>query len=141
MSFRNWTPAMVAAHNAKARSGRIAATAQAILAEPSSHLERRFLLIWAGIGGPELTPQFKWFPGRKFCADFVHLPSKTLIEIEGGAHMGKGHTGGDGFVADAEKHHLAWLRGWTVVRLTAPMLTDEVLTATAMRLTVNTRTP
>lgn len=98
-----------------------------------SHLEQRFLMLWTAERGPELEREFRFHPSRKWRADFAHLKSRTLIEIEGGAFNGR-HTRGNGFLADAEKYLAAFLAGWQVCRLTAPQLTAENVRAVAVRI-------
>jgi hypothetical protein len=49
-----------------------------------SRLETRFLLLWRSIDGPPLEREFRFHPKRRWRADFAHLPSRSLIEIEGG---------------------------------------------------------
>ena len=91
----------------------------------SSRLESKFALYWRSIGGPELLREFVFHPERKWRADFAHLESRTLIEIEGGVFLAGGgrHNRAAGFVADAEKYMEAFLAGWSVVRLTAAQIT------------------
>lgn len=100
-----------------------------------SHLEEKFTRLWNEAGGPELVPEFRFCKERRWRADFCHERSRTLIEIEGGAFCGR-HTKAKGFIADAEKYLAAWLQGWTVVRLTAPQLTSQTITAVALRLVI-----
>ena len=45
------------------------------------------------------------------------MPSRTLIEIEGGIWIRGRHTSPRGFAADAEKYLEATLAGWRVLRL------------------------
>ncbi len=49
-----------------------------------SKLEQRFALPWRSMNGPVLEREFRFYPIRKWRSDFAHLPSRTLIEIEGG---------------------------------------------------------
>lgn len=100
-----------------------------------SHLEEKFIRLWQEAGGPELVPEFRFCKERRWRADFCHERSRTLIEIEGGAFCGR-HTKAKGFLADAEKYLAAWLAGWSVVRLTAPQLTRQTITAVALRLAI-----
>ena len=86
-------------------------------AKPPSRLENRFELLWRAHGGPELEKEFRFHPVRKWRADFAHLPSRTLIEIEGGIYVNGRHNRGAGFAADLEKYLEASLAGWRVVRL------------------------
>jgi very-short-patch-repair endonuclease len=67
--------------------------------------------------GPPLEREFKFHSTRKWRADFAHLDSRTLIEIEGGIFTNGRHTRGAGYAADLEKYLEATLAGWRVVRL------------------------
>ena len=92
-----------------------------------SRLERRFELLWQTAGGPALQSEFRFHPTRKWRADYAHIESRTLIEVEGGAWVGGRHTRAAGFVADAEKYLEAALGGWRVVRLVGSQLTLETV--------------
>ena len=89
-----------------------------------SRLESRFLLLWRVAGGPPLEREVRFHPSRRWRADFAHLPTRTLIEIEGGIFMPKGgrHNRGIGYAKDAEKYLEAAMEGWTVLRLTEKQL-------------------
>ena len=89
-----------------------------------SKLESQFLFLWRVAQGPTLEREVKFHPARKWRADFGHLESRTLIEIEGGIFMRAGgrHTRGGGYAKDAEKYLEAALAGWTVLRLTERQL-------------------
>ena len=90
----------------------------------SSALESKFLLLWRVAQGPPLEREYRFHPTRKWRADFAHLPTCTLIEIEGGIFMRKGgrHNRGGGYAKDAEKYLEAAIHGWTVLRLTEKQL-------------------
>ena len=92
-------------------------------AKPPSRLESRFEILWRALGGPELEKEFRFHQVRKWRADFAHLPSRTLIEIEGGIYVHGRHNRGAGFAADLEKYLEAALAGWRVVRLGSNELT------------------
>jgi very-short-patch-repair endonuclease len=94
-------------------------------AAPPSRLEKRFELLWRALGGPDLEKEFRFHPVRKWRADFAHLPSRTLIEIEGGIYINGRHNRGAGFAADLEKYLEAALDGWRVVRLGPDSLTGD----------------
>ena len=91
----------------------------------SSRLEGRFALYWRGLNGPELKREFVFHAERKWRADFAHVESRTLIEVEGGIFIKGGgrHNRAAGFIADAEKYLEAFLAGWNVVRLTEAQIT------------------
>lgn len=86
-------------------------------AKPPSRLEKRFELLWQQLSGPELEKEFRFHPVRKWRADFAHLGSRTLIEIEGGIYVNGRHNRAGGFAADLKKYLEAALAGWRVVRL------------------------
>ena len=94
-------------------------------AAPPSRLEKRFELLWRALGGPDLVKEFRFHSVRKWRADFAHLPSRTLIEIEGGIYINGRHNRGAGFAADLEKYLEAALDGWRVVRLGPDSLTGN----------------
>ena len=90
----------------------------------ASKLESRFLFLWRVAQGPPLEREFRFHPERKWRADFAHLASRTLIEIEGGIFIPGGgrHSRGLGYAKDAEKYLEAVLADWTVIRLTEKQL-------------------
>lgn len=94
-----------------------------------SKLEEKFLWLWKSIGGPELERELKFIAGRRFRADFAHIKSRCLIEIEGGVFVRGRHLRPSGYINDCEKYNLAALNGWTVFRLTPPQITVEDLEA------------
>ena len=89
-----------------------------------SKLESKFLFLWRVAQGPHLEREVQFHTSRRWRADFAHIESRTLIEIEGGIFMAKGsrHTRGAGYAKDAEKYLEAVLAGWTVIRLTERQL-------------------
>ena len=95
--------------------------------KPPSRLERRFADLWRAAGGPPLEAEFRFHPQRRWRADFAHVPSRTLIEIEGGIYVQGRHNRTAGFAADIEKYLEAALDGWRVVRLGRAELTLPVV--------------
>jgi very-short-patch-repair endonuclease len=85
---------------------------------PPSRLEAKFVLYWRGLDGPALEREYRFHPTRKWRADFAHLASRTLIEIEDGIFIQGRHNRPQGFATDAEKYLEAALDGWRVLRLT-----------------------
>jgi len=117
-----------------ARAGaKKAATKKAKAPAKRSHLEVRWIREWERQGGPELVEEFMFHPTRRWRADFAHLESKLLIEIEGGAYGGR-HTRGRGFVEDLDKYATAWLHGYTVLRIGAHQVRGDVIRAVIGRL-------
>lgn len=92
-----------------------------------SRLEARFALLWRAANGPALEKELVFHPGRRWRADFAHIPSRTLIEIEGGIWIQGRHNRAEGFLADIEKYFEAALAGWTVLRLSERQLTLEIV--------------
>ena len=90
----------------------------------ASRLESKFLLLWRVAQGPPLEREVKFHSSRRWRADFAHMESRTLIEIEGGIFLPGGgrHNRGGGYAKDAEKYLEAVLAGWTVIRLTEKQL-------------------
>jgi very-short-patch-repair endonuclease len=90
----------------------------------TSRLESRFLLLWRVAQGPPLEREVRFHASRLWRADFAHVASRTLIEIEGGIFIPGGgrHSRGAGYAKDAEKYLEAVLAGWTVIRLTERQL-------------------
>jgi very-short-patch-repair endonuclease len=94
---------------------------------PPSRLEAKFALYWRSFGGPELEREFRFHAERKWRADFAHIESRTLIEIEGGLWIQGRHNRPQGFAADAEKYLEAALAGWRVLRLTELQITAPMI--------------
>jgi very-short-patch-repair endonuclease len=94
---------------------------------PPSRLEAKFALYWRSFDGPELVREFRFHAERKCRADFAHIESRTLIEIEGGLWIQGRHNRPQGFAADAEKYLEAALAGWRVLRLTELQITAQMI--------------
>lgn len=92
-----------------------------------STLERKFSNFWRLLGGPGLEAEYRFCPTRRWKSDFAHLPTKTLIEIEGGAWSAGRHTRGSGFMKDCEKYLEATLLGWRVMRLSSEQIKVPIL--------------
>lgn len=92
-----------------------------------SPLEAKFEALWADCGGSALQREYRFDPVRRWRADFAHLPSKTLIEIEGGVEKGGRHVRIDGYTGDAVKYNSAVMQGYRVIRLTRLMLKPEYI--------------
>ena len=92
-----------------------------------SPLERQFADLWQMLGGPELEREFRFEPMRRWRADFAHIASRTLIEIEGGIYSGGRHVRGVAFTSDAIKYNAAEMAGFHVIRLTSDMLNEQYI--------------
>lgn len=87
-----------------------------------SRLEEQFFAMWKLFEGPELEEEFRFNSKRRWRADLAHLPSRTLIEIEGGTYSGGRHVRGQGYEDDCKKYNAATMAGWRVIRFTAAMI-------------------
>ena len=67
-----------------------------------SRLKARFALLWRAANGPAIEKEFVFHPCRRWRADFAHIPSRTLIEVEGGIWIQGPHNRAEGFLADIE---------------------------------------
>jgi hypothetical protein len=94
---------------------------------PALPSKRHIELLWRAQGGPELEKELRFHQTRRWRADFAHLESKTLIEIESGIYVNGRHNRGAGFAADLEKYLEATQAGWQVVRLGPNELTVECI--------------
>ena len=62
---------------------------------------------------------------RRYRADFAHIPSQSIIEIQGGTYMRGRHVTGSGYERDARKYNLATMCGWKVYLLTSTTAKDS----------------
>ncbi|WP_051946209.1 hypothetical protein [Verrucomicrobium sp. BvORR106] len=113
-------------HAGKSEAARIEA-AMALPRMQGSQLEEKFLFLWKACGGSPLLREFMFHPFRKWRADFTHVESRTIIEIEGGIHIQGRHNTATGFTDDCEKYMEAVLHGWRVIRLVDSQLTRETV--------------
>lgn len=94
--------------------------------EPSA-LSLSFQARWKGLNGPELTPEYKFHASRRWRFDFVHLPTMTAIELEGGIFMRGRHSRPKGMQNDCDKYNAAATLGYTVFRIATGQVTRERL--------------
>ena len=90
-----------------------------------SRLEERFLFLWKLAKGSFLERAYRFHHERRWRADFAHLESRCLIEVEGGIWVNGRHNRAAGFNADLEKYLEAQLAGWRVFRLGPDQITIE----------------
>lgn len=93
----------------------------------ASHLEAKFIRLWLHHNGSTLEREYRFHPTRRWRSDFAHLPSRTLIEIEGGIWIRGRHNRAQGFLADLEKYLEAVLSVWQVIRLADIHLTSSII--------------
>lgn len=87
-----------------------------------SPLEARFLDLWSAAKGPELVSQAALIPGRLYRVDFLHVASKTCIELQGI----RDHTSRKGFARDCDKFFTLQVDlNYRVICLSGKMVTAE----------------
>jgi hypothetical protein len=95
-----------------------------------SRIEIKFAQIWTSLDtGYKLVNEYAFCPPRKFRADFAHIESRVLIDIQGGVWM-KGsskHSSGVGITRDCEKLFLASSNGYATFYLTDGMINKDNL--------------
>jgi very-short-patch-repair endonuclease len=55
---------------------------------------------------------------KRYRADFAHIPSRSIVEIQGGTFNGGRHVRASGYERDCRKFNLATMGGWKVFLLT-----------------------
>jgi len=74
---------------------------------------------------PEPQREYRFYPERRFRADFAWPEVKLLVEIEGGIYKARsGHRTSSGVLRDMEKGNLAALGGWVYLRFSAKQVQD-----------------
>ena len=84
--------------------------------KPPSSLEEMFMQTWMAVykksdAKLKLSAEYRLCKERRWRADFAHVPSMTLIELEGGLFKGR-HTNPLGYACDCEKYNAATLLGY-----------------------------
>lgn len=103
--------------------------AQKLPTAPKPSLNGKFEDLWNAAGGPKLTPEYRFFPERRWRVDFALVDRRIAIELEGTTYQGGRHQRKDGMDGDAEKYLRANLLGWVVIRLTRKLITPETVAA------------
>lgn len=67
--------------------------------------------------------EYRFYPSRRWRADYYLPDWKALIEIEGAIWTGGGHTRGGGYSKDCEKYNFASALGFTLLRFPANEIT------------------
>ncbi|KXZ65938.1 hypothetical protein AVENLUH5627_02668 [Acinetobacter venetianus] len=68
------------------------------------------------------TKEFRFYPDRKWQADFRIDDMPILVEVEGGVFSNGRHTRGEGYTKDCEKYSAAAVNGWYVIRGTTAQI-------------------
>jgi very-short-patch-repair endonuclease len=71
--------------------------------------------------------EYKFYPSRKWRADFAFVKNWTLVEAEGAVWVKGRHTSGKGYINDCEKYNHATMMGWKVLRAATTQQVDEII--------------
>jgi very-short-patch-repair endonuclease len=74
---------------------------------------------------PEPEREYRFYPERRFRADFAFPKHKVLVEIHGGLYVPRsGHRTAKGVLRDMTKSNLAALGGWMYLQFSAKQVQD-----------------
>jgi very-short-patch-repair endonuclease len=90
-----------------------------------SPLAVKFEEMWKSLGGPDLSPEFRFHKERKWRFDYCHERTRVAIELDGGIFSKGRHTTAKGFQGDCDKFNAAAEDGFYVFRLATGMVTQE----------------
>ena len=96
-------------------------------AEMRNQFAATFEATWRLLGGPELETEHVFHPERKWRADYLHRPSMTIIELEGGVYSKGRHTRAGGFIEDCFKYNAATMLNYRLIRIGTGMATAHYL--------------
>lgn len=91
-----------------------------------SKLERRFLVMWTRLGGPELEREVEFHPTRKWRFDFSISEINVAIEVEGGLWGNGRHGRSLGYAEDCRKYNAGVALGWTLFRFTTDFTSADL---------------
>ena len=96
----------------------------------ADNLRHKFETLWAQLGGPPLEREYRFYPERKWLADY--RAGLVLIELEGGVWSKREedrgrHVRGKGYRDDCVKYNTAQLCGFVVFRFTTDMVSADHL--------------
>jgi very-short-patch-repair endonuclease len=92
-----------------------------------SPLEQDLATEIAKEGLPDPDTEYRFSAARKWRFDFAWPRHRVACEVEGGLYDRSRHTTLAGYSNDCEKYNEAALRGWRVLRATAPMIKDGTI--------------
>lgn len=75
----------------------------------------RLTLLWPE--HPDFEEQYRYASPRLFRADFAHVSSRLLIELEGGVFTRGAHGSVSGILSDMERSRIASAGWWRVFRV------------------------
>lgn len=88
---------------------------------------RQFETVWRRCNGPELIKEFRFCEERDWRNDYLHAPTRIIIELDGGVYNGGRHVRPKGFIEDCVKLNAATMRGYRVLRIPTGFATDNYL--------------
>lgn len=77
---------------------------------------------------PAPEREYRFFPERRWRADFAWPEHKLIVEYEGGVYTQGRHVRGKSYSRDCEKYNCAVMLGWRVLRFTV----DQVKSGKAL---------
>lgn len=83
-------------------------------------LNRAFLAVWKMAGGPDLEQEYPFTPDRLYRADFCHVATKSIIELDGQVHAIESRRNDDAY-----RNNLATREGWKVYHVTAGIMQSD----------------
>ena len=97
---------------------------------------RQFEAVWQRCNGPELIKEFKLSSAvkeaiygeiKEWRNDYLHEPTRTIIELDGGIYNGGRHVRPQGFIEDCVKLNMATMCGYRLIRIPTGFATDNYL--------------
>jgi very-short-patch-repair endonuclease len=88
---------------------------------------RQFETVWQRCNGPALRKEFKFCEVRDWRNDYLHEPTRIIIELDGGVFNGGRHVRPQGFIEDCVKLNMATMHGYGVIRIPTGFATDNYL--------------
>ncbi len=74
---------------------------------------------------PRYQTEYRFHPTRKWRLDIAWPEHRVGVELEGGLFIHGRHSRGKGYEADMEKYNQLALHGWTMLRFSIDMLTND----------------
>ena len=96
-------------------------------AEVRNNFARTFEAIWQMLDGPPLEKEFKFHDKRKWRNDYLHRPTRTIIELDGGVYNGGRHVRPKGFIDDCVKLNEATMLGYFLIRIPTGFATEHYI--------------
>lgn len=96
-------------------------------AEMKKQFAATFEANWRLLNGPELEKEHYFNPERGYRNDYLHRPTMTLIELEGGVFTKGRHVRPVGFIDDCVKYNQAAMMGYRIIRIPTGFATAHYL--------------